>query len=711
MAEAEPFSALAGMKIPVADGRWTFRLSAKYGESEYSAECQTSIEPEKITPLSFELSPSYKYGGLKLNFAFTGKADKAELLLMEASQNTQLESKSFENFSESGGVSSFTYERGIKDDTERLTPGSYLIIVKFYANGLSDPLNVYEDYIRIASDKVTAADIELDLNEAYTIQYELNGGEAAGATFVNKVSRKSGTLTIPPVTKEGYIFAGWYTDEELTKEFAFSSAITKSLTLFAKWGYGITYETDGGSFTSSPASYYTQDIGVDLPSADEVTKANLTFVGWYETASFSGEAVTSIESGSTGNKTFYARWLPKLSFQTNGGCGEIEEILVTGGTATEPDISPLDGCDFKGWYSDKACTNRFDFSSSISENTTLYAKWAVTLIKGEDLNVVMKKAAGDSSATRNKNNTNATSFGKSSENHASSYYLDASSIIPVWLDDDGSSVYYYNPGCYILKLNEDSSYIFYGFTGLREIYTSDFDTSTAVYLKYFFAKCSSLTSIDVSGFDFTSAESIAGLFQECSSLNSIDVSTFVLNNITDISYLFYKCSSLTSIDVTNFNTSKVTNMGSLFENCERLTTIDVSSFDTSNVTKLNSMFYGCTALQSIDLSNFRTGSLEDMNSMFYNCKSLTVIDLSTFETSKVSGMMSLFYGCSALTTIYVSASKWTTAAIESYVYGKWTFAECTNLVGGNGTVYNSEHDNYEYARIDSAATPGYLTAK
>jgi hypothetical protein len=36
------------------------------------------------------------------------------------------------------------------------------------------------------------------------------------------------------------------------------------------------------------------------------------------------------------------------------------------------------------------------------------------------------------------------------------------------------------------------------------------------------------------------------------------------------------------------------------------------------------------------------------------------------------------------------------------------FAGCCNLVGGNGTVYNDEHVDYEYARIDKVGRPGYF---
>lgn len=40
------------------------------------------------------------------------------------------------------------------------------------------------------------------------------------------------------------------------------------------------------------------------------------------------------------------------------------------------------------------------------------------------------------------------------------------------------------------------------------------------------------------------------------------------------------------------------------------------------------------------------------------------------------------------------------------------FSGCTNLIGGEGTVYDSKHTDYTYARIDGGKdAPGYFTRK
>lgn len=66
----------------------------------------------------------------------------------------------------------------------------------------------------------------------FSVKFVTNGGSEAKTITVKK-NQTIGKL--PTVTKEGYTFAGWYTDKNLTKAFDESSVITKSITLYAKW--------------------------------------------------------------------------------------------------------------------------------------------------------------------------------------------------------------------------------------------------------------------------------------------------------------------------------------------------------------------------------------------------------------------------------------------------------------------------------------------
>lgn len=150
--------------------------------------------------------------------------------------------------------------------------------------------------------------------------------------------------------------------------------------------------------------------------------------------------------------------------------------------------------------------------------------------------------------------------------------------------------------------------------------------------------------------------------------------------VTNMSYMFYGC-KLSSIDLTYFDTSKVTNMESMFSSCSQLITVNVSSFNTSNVTSMRRMFNWCTELTYLNLASFDTKKIEDQ------------------------GFVEMFFYCSKLKTIY-AGSGW----VVNTESGGSMFAECSQLVGGEGTHYEERKYGSEFARVDGGdSKPGYFT--
>ncbi len=210
------------------------------------------------------------------------------------------------------------------------------------------------------------------------------------------------------------------------------------------------------------------------------------------------------------------------------------------------------------------------------------------------------------------------------------------------------------------------------------------NTSNVTSMESMFTDCNRMSSLDLSSFDTSRVTNMQSMFQDCSSLTSLDLRGFDTSKVTDMSYMFERCMALENLNISNFDTSNVTNMEMMFGSTDDdslyLTTLDVSSFDTSNVTNMYGMFSGCYDLQELDLSSFDTSNVTNMSNMFYS-----------------------YY----LETIYVSNSFVTDNVTESY----GMFWDCERLTGGNGTTYDSNHDDKEYARIDAPGTPGYFTLK
>ena len=197
-------------------------------------------------------------------------------------------------------------------------------------------------------------------------------------------------------------------------------------------------------------------------------------------------------------------------------------------------------------------------------------------------------------------------------------------------------------------------------------------------------------------------------FAGCTNLSTIEgLSNLNTSLVTTMTAMFYNCQSLESLDVSGFKTSNVKTMTGMFYGCQSLKSLDVSGFNTSLVTTMTGMFYGCPSLKSLDVSGFNTSLVTDMRFMFNGCSGLTTLDLSSFNTGQVTEMTGMFNKCSNLTTIVVS-NDWNTGDVTTSTSTDM-FNNCTKLVGGKGTTFNSSKTDKEYACIDKEGTPGYLT--
>ena len=80
-------------------------------------------------------------------------------------------------------------------------------------------------------------------------------------------------------TKEGYTFAGWYSDSGLTQDFDFTTPISTDITLYAKWDvnyYTVTFDSNGGSAITARSI----QAGQKATKPDDPTKDGYDFKGW-----------------------------------------------------------------------------------------------------------------------------------------------------------------------------------------------------------------------------------------------------------------------------------------------------------------------------------------------------------------------------------------------------------------------------------------------
>ena len=309
------------------------------------------------------------------------------------------------------------------------------------------------------------------------------------------------------------------------------------------------------------------------------------------------------------------------------------------------------------------------------------------------------------------------------------------------------------------------SYMFHGCKLLTDLNLNNFNTSKVSEMTQMFADCQNLLHLGLSSFDTSSLRQTSEMFAGCTKLTTIcvDDGWNLASNVVSTN-MFLNCPALvggigTTYDSTHTDGSYAhidtkdnpgylcdqsqldayvvldTSTGTLtFHNDSRRgaygdNTFDLNqddenpgwyanrkavqhvvfdyTFNTAHPTSAFSWFRGMSNLTDISgIENLFTDNITTMESMFFSCSKLTTLDLSGWNTSQVVNMENMFGGCSALTTIYVGAG-WSTSNVTSSLD---MFEGCTSLVGGNGTTYDENHTDKEYACLyGGTSVPSYLT--
>lgn len=199
---------------------------------------------------------------------------------------------------------------------------------------------------------------------------------ADGTTFAQPQTINRGEKFTKPAEppKENHTFAGWYNGDE---KFDFDADTTKApnvLNLVAKWDinkYTVQFVSDYGSFADQTVEH-GKPIETDKLTIPEVE--GFTFDGWYTEDNTKFDFTQPIKS----NTMVYAKWTAndyEVSFVTEHGKAPTSQNVPYNGTATDPGKLTEEGYTFIGWYTDHTCTTEFDFSTPITGDTKVYAKW------------------------------------------------------------------------------------------------------------------------------------------------------------------------------------------------------------------------------------------------------------------------------------------------------------------------------------------------
>lgn len=199
------------------------------------------------------------------------------------------------------------------------------------------------------------------------------------------------------ITDAGYKVVGWCEVENCTEEneYSFADSLKGNLVLHARWeieSYSINYELDGGTNASTNLTTYNVNSGDIVFAAP--TKEGSKFEGWFYDANLTNPA-TQIDSGSTGDKTIYAKWTV-TTYTIQYLSGTAISATVPGTTKTYGDTITLrdapsqfavGGCTFDGWskvdYGEEGYAVDYAFGAKYADNADLklFPHWVCNTYK------------------------------------------------------------------------------------------------------------------------------------------------------------------------------------------------------------------------------------------------------------------------------------------------------------------------------------------
>lgn len=202
-------------------------------------------------------------------------------------------------------------------------------------------------------------------------------------------------IDLPALERTGYTFLGWEmkvipsddvtnyadTDAEKTVVEAGKYTITDGGAIFtAQWQintYNVTFDSNGGSAVEPQKVDYRAKV----TKPAEPTREGYHFMGW-----FNGDKEWNFDEDTMGaaDMTLTAKWEINeytVSFDSKGGTKVDSQIVKHGDTADKPSNPRRNGYVFKGWYLDG---QKFDFSTPITGDTTLTARWATKTSGGSN---------------------------------------------------------------------------------------------------------------------------------------------------------------------------------------------------------------------------------------------------------------------------------------------------------------------------------------
>lgn len=204
--------------IILEEGQWILALSANNDFLVFNDTKTVNVTIGQSQNVSFVLSADSTYGGLDYKLTFEGSAAKVDFTLSKynGSSFTEVVHNLDYTVTTEASAHSINYSRLAGNSIEE---GTYRMVVKFYGDTAGNVLlNTYSEIINIKAGFISkSTDKTINLNQMYSITYKTEydvdlvpGDYTMTGSLPLNYSLHTGAITLPTLSKTGYIFEGWY---------------------------------------------------------------------------------------------------------------------------------------------------------------------------------------------------------------------------------------------------------------------------------------------------------------------------------------------------------------------------------------------------------------------------------------------------------------------------------------------------------------------
>ena len=356
--EAAAFSGLQNKKIMIEPGNWDFTLSGKLSDYTFTGSITKDIVTGVENTLSFVLKCDDEYGSLELTIEWSNTASKLICVLMDAERVNYIKtqsiySSSFEEFegeADATGAKPKMHRAKVNftetNTNQKISAGTYYLRIEFDGPENLISLGVAEYYVTIANGLPTRKTITADLSPSYKVEWERNGGEFEANKIIAASYTRKSSFNMPEISKSGYFFDGWYSDEYFAGDpttGTFNGAnYTGDVKFHAKWIPNTLYVSGTGDDSADGLSEDTALQTLDK-ACEKIITLGKSGIDWtiYIIGDVTGSSNTHKKAGEreNGNDNDYERSVISSDVTSSYA----KSILLTGiHTEKDADGNPQD---------------------------------------------------------------------------------------------------------------------------------------------------------------------------------------------------------------------------------------------------------------------------------------------------------------------------------------------------------------------------------